>query len=501
MSRLIAGLVVVAVLAGCMPAVRLAVTAPAQHAPIPDGLGRARVSIQWPEQRRQVQSIPSEAAVANLEVRDASQSVIASASVARTIGLTASTVDLDLPVGADRYLTVALDGADVKRIAVGRSRAFEVRRNQTVTVPVTVEPVIKTFFGPLTAFSASGGNTSSPGFARLWSVAVGPDDAVYYPDFSDHALRAVRQDGTMRVVLGQVTDTSTQSQGIASTVSPDNSGDGGPASEATCRTPHGVYVAPNGDVYFADTLALSTSTSPAIVRLRLIPATSGLRFGEQRQAGYVYTLRTLGSAFAAIGMVQDTDGSLLYTEQAANTIWRLSPEGSPSVFMGNASGSIEDGLTPPEVSLFGPWGLTCDERGNLFYSEYLGSRVRMLCRVAGTYFGIAMQAGRVYTVLDGGSLKNRLALSTLPAPRQVAVGFGNCYVVDNGNNAVYRLDPAGQVTRVAGGTRNAFNTLAVGDEGPAASASFLLPHGLALDSHNRLYVGDSYNGRIRWIHL
>lgn len=502
MSRVSSSLLLgVVLLAGCTAPVRLvAPRAPLATVNLADGFGHAQVSVRWPDAPRQVQAIPQAASLAYLEILDASQSLVASASVQRAQGVAQSSLSLDLPVGLGYAVTVRLDAPPVSGIAAGRSLAFEVRRNQIVTVPITVEPVIKTFFGPLTAFNANGGTTSAPGFARPWSVAVGGDDTVYYADFSSHAIRAVSQDGAMRVVVGQVTDTSTQSQGIASTVSPDNSGDEGPATSATCRMPHGVYVAPNGDLYFADTL----TTSPANIRLRMVPASSGERFGRFREAGYVYTLRTIPSVFGAAGMVQDRDGSLLFSEQGANAIWRLSADGATSIFMGDATGSTANGLAPAEVSLLTPWGLTLDERGNLFFSEYNGSRVRMLCRESGTYFGLEMTSGRVYTIFDGPQVQAALNLTRAPKPRQIAVDrSGNCYVVDNefANNAVYRVDRAGRVSMLAGGTKTPNNSLVVGDEGLPASASFNLPTGLAIDSRHRLYVGDTYNGRIRWIHL
>lgn len=504
MSRFISSLVMAALMvAGCMAPVRLQAPVPAVKAgaPIAEGLGRAQISVQWPEASRQAQAIPQEATLAYLTVLDASDSLVASASVTRQAGQAESSIALDLPVGSGYYLAVDVDAPSVRRIATGRSLAFEVRRNQTVAVPVTVQPLIKSFYGPLMAYNANGDNTKpSSGFSRMWTLGLGGDDTLYYPDFSNHAIRAVTQDGVMRVVVGQVTDTSTQSQGVPSIASPDNSGDGGPAANATCRIPHGVYVSPGGDLYFADTLTMS----PVTVRLRMVPAASGLRFGQDRQAGYVYTLRTINTVYGAIGMVQDTDGSLLYTEQGANAIWRMSTDGSASIFIGNATGSTNDGLAPAEVSLLTPYGLTLDARGNLFYSEYNGSRVRMLCRVAGTYFGTAMEAGKVYTILNGVQVQTTLGLARTPKPRQIAVDrVGNCYVVDSDpmNNSVYRIDRTGQVSRLAGGTRTPNNSLEVGDEGLPASASFNLPHGLAIDSRNRLYVGDTYNGRIRWLHL
>ncbi|HEY9854930.1 MAG TPA: hypothetical protein V6D05_04270 [Stenomitos sp.] len=485
-------------LSACMAPVRTATPVPAvpAMAPIAEGIGRVSVSIHWPARNRQVQLIPFDASMARIEVFDASGSLQASASVSQASGQVQSSVEFDLPVGSSHYVQVDLDAPTVTRIAAGRSQDFAVRRNQVVSVPVVLEPIIKTFFGPISAYSISGGTTASRGFARIYGVSVGPDGTVYFPDFSDNGVRAVGPDGVERVVVGQVTDTATESQGTAATVASDTSEEGGLASQATARIPHGVLAAKNGDLFVADTLL----TSPG-VRIRLIPATTGARFGSQREAGHIYTLRKGLGSFAAVGMLQDQDGALLYTEQAKNEIWRLAPDGSASLFVGNATGSIGDGTLQADASLTGPWGLAMDALGNLVISEWRGFRIRMLCRASGTYFGLPMEAGRLYTIMDSVAVRDQYAMSVTPTPRQMAFDRrGDLYFVENLSNSVYRVAHTdGSVTRVAGGTQTITNSLQVGDDGVATSASFQLPMGLAIDGQNRLYVGDTNNGRIRWL--
>lgn len=466
--------------------------------PLPEGQGRATITIHWPDGVRQVQAIPYDASLARVSVFEASGNLLASASVARASGQVESTIGLDLAPGSGRYVQVELDSPSVTRIATGRSLDFAVRRNQSVTVPVVPEPVIKTLVGPISAFSISGGTTASRGFARIYSVSVAPDGTAYFADLSDHAIRAIAPDGGQRVVVGQVTDTATESQGIAATLVSDAAEEGGLAVQATARIPHGVYASTNGDLFVADTLPANPG-----VRIRLVPATSGARFGLLREAGHIYTLRKSMGAYAAAGMVQDVDGSLLYTEQAKHEVWRLTQDGSASLYVGNASGSIADGTVPEEASLNAPWGLALDPLGNLAISEWKGGRVRMLCRTAGTYFGVPMEAGRVYTIMDGLAIKAQFALTSTPAPRQLAFDRkGDLFFIDPLSSSVYRISRSDRtVSRIAGGSQTLTNSLLVGDEGVATSASFQVPVGLAIDHRNRLYVGDTNNGRIRWLFL
>lgn len=74
---------------------------------------------------------------------------------------------------------------------------------------------------------------------------------------------------------------------------------------------------------------------------------------------------------------------------------------------------------------------------------------------------------------------------------------GNLYVSDFSANVVWRIDPAGMVTRFAG-TGDAGSS---GDGGPATEATFSFPTGLALDDEGTLYVSDAENHRVRMIGL
>src|SRR5262249_8544328 len=81
---------------------------------------------------------------------------------------------------------------------------------------------------------------------------------------------------------------------------------------------------------------------------------------------------------------------------------------------------------------------------------------------------------------------------------------GNVYFISS--NSVFRVDPKGLLTRIAGNLHAGYS----GDGGPAIDAQLFtddlsetdfrvigLPSGLAVDEKSNLYISDGGNGRIR----
>lgn len=70
---------------------------------------------------------------------------------------------------------------------------------------------------------------------------------------------------------------------------------------------------------------------------------------------------------------------------------------------------------------------------------------------------------------------------------------GNLYVGDTYNHRVRKVSAAGIVSTLAGSGSPGFS----GDGGPATNASFLEVWGVAVDGTGNLYVADYWNNRIR----
>jgi RHS repeat-associated protein len=77
---------------------------------------------------------------------------------------------------------------------------------------------------------------------------------------------------------------------------------------------------------------------------------------------------------------------------------------------------------------------------------------------------------------------------------------GNFYDPDTGDSCIFRVDPSGNSTRVAGICDPNLQGFS-GDGGPATSARLYFPEGLELDTDGNLYIADTRNHRIRKVDI
>lgn len=105
---------------------------------------------------------------------------------------------------------------------------------------ISPEGVISRFAGSGSCGdTGDGGPATAAKIMTLGGMAVGPDGSVYIADEEYHRIRRVDAQGIINTVAG------TGKNGF--------SGDGGPATAADLSNPSGVAIAPDGTFYIADT--------------------------------------------------------------------------------------------------------------------------------------------------------------------------------------------------------------------------------------------------------
>ncbi len=72
---------------------------------------------------------------------------------------------------------------------------------------------------------------------------------------------------------------------------------------------------------------------------------------------------------------------------------------------------------------------------------------------------------------------------------------GNYYIADQTNNVIRKVNTSGIISTFAGNGIGGYS----GDGGQATAAEFTAPFGIAFDANGNMYIGDTYNNRVRKI--
>jgi hypothetical protein len=251
--------------------------------------------------------------------------------------------------------------------------------------------------------------------------------------------------------------------GIAGNGRPGFTGDGGPATAARVGTaPGGVAFDGAGNVVVADTMNN---------RIRVIAASSGTFYGQPMTLAHIYTVAGNGTA-----------------------------------------GSSGDGGPATSAELNGPLSVAADAAGNLVIADSGNNRIRVVAAKSGTFYGIAMTAGHIYTVAGDGSYGfsgdgGPATAAMLGGPLSVAAdAAGNLVIADSGNNRIravavasgtfyHQAMTAGDIYTVAGNGTAGF----AGDSGPATAAELNAPQAVAADGTGNLLISDTGNQRVRLV--
>ena len=151
-----------------------------------------------------------------------------------------------------------------------------------------------------------------------------------------------------------------------------------------------------------------------------------------------------------------------------------------------------DGGAAVDAGVGGPFGVVLGPDGALYVCETTTHLVRRVDLKKGTVSTVAGSGKRGYAG-DGRPATKAL----LNEPYEVRFDSkGNMLFVEMQNHVVRRVDAkTGVISTIAGTGKKGFS----GDEGPATKAEFNVPHSIALDSNDAIYVCDIGNHRVRRI--
>jgi sugar lactone lactonase YvrE len=197
-----------------------------------------------------------------------------------------------------------------------------------------------------------------------------------------------------------------------------------------------------------------------------------------------------GPAFEAqfhepVGLAFDTEGNLYVSDWVNHRIRMITPDGMVTTVAGSGPPSSHGGLAdgPADTArLFGPEGLTADAQGNIYVADTLNNRIR---RISPDGLVTTVAGGGPGTIygFDGALVDGPAGAARFNDPSDVAVNpVGVLYVTDRLNHVIRMITPDGRVSTFAGsgqpGTR----------DGVGQAASFELPNRIAIDRDGVLYV-------------
>jgi trimeric autotransporter adhesin len=322
-----------------------------------------------------------------------------------------------------------------------------------------------TFFGKAMGagniYSVAGNGTAGYSGDGGPATSAELDNPVYVPNLEQNALGGVAVDSAGNLVIADSGNnrvrvvaahtgtyygtamTAGHIYAIAGDGTAGYSGNGGPATSAALNSPADVKVDSAGNLVIADS---------GNNRVRVVAAHTGTYYGTAMTAGDIYTVAGDGTAG----------------------------------FSGDGGLATSAEVVPAAVAL--------DAAGNVVIAEQ--DRIRVVAVRTGTFYGQAMTAGDIYTVAGDGGFGNSgdggPATSASVTPYDVTVDPGGNLMIPAG--AAVRVVAvssgtfdgvamtAGDIYTVAGDGAAGFS----GDGGPATSAEVTAPAGVLVTSARNL---------------
>lgn len=267
------------------------------------------------------------------------------------------------------------------------------------------------YYGP----NGDGGPATEAPLADTMDVAVDRFGNIYIAGYNDQRIRKVDTNGIITTVAGNGT------YGF--------SGDGGPATEANLAVPSGVAVDNAGNIYIAD--YLNARIRKVDVDGIITTVAGNGTFGYSGDGGPA----TQASLYGAYDVAVDNIGNIYIADVSAIRVRKVDVNGLITTVAGNGTGGYSgDGGPATEAGLDNPYGVSVDDRGNIYISASPGGRIRKV-NANGIITTVAGNGGAGYSG-DGGPATQ----ATLGFPTGAeADSLGNLYIADSHNHRIRRV--------------------------------------------------------------
>ena len=368
-------------------------------------------------------------------------------------GTTGSAARFSLPGG------VAFDGSENLYVTDLAS--------QTIRKVVISSGAVTTVAGKASISGSANGVGTAALFYQPALLAIDNSGNAYVPEQLNNDVR--------KIVLASMTVTTLAGTGGSSD---------GTGSSARFDGPRTVVTDGQGNLYVAD--EFNNTIRKVVISTGAVTTIAG-------QAGVAGSANGTGTAAQfnnPSGVAVDGSGNEYVADTLNDTIRVINSSGVVSTLAGTAgsAGSL-DGVGAA-ARFRSPRGVLLDGLGNLYVTDGGNGTLRSIVISTGavtTVAGVALQYGNV----DGTGTAARLNF-----PEQMAMDTkGNIYITDSTTETLRKFNPAtGSLTTAAGQ-----NGVAGYLDGPASSALFAGPEGIAIDSAGNAYIADDGNEVIRMV--
>ncbi len=373
--------------------------------------------------------------------------------------------------------------------------------------------IITTIAGTGTAgYSGDGGQATSAAVKYPHGLNLDSAGNVYIADIG--AYNVIRKITVSTGIISTVAGTGSTSGGY--------NGDSISATSATLNVPFDVVLDSSDNLFIADTsnnrirkVDMSTGVITTVVGTGTASSTgdgsaatastmNGPTFSRFDSSGNYYISDCNGNRVRKVTTVTTEMPTVTPTTIPSTPTYypSLSPHSITIITTIAGTGSAGysgDGGQATSASIYVPAGITIDSSGNVYFSEFYNHRVRKITTATGIISTYAGTGSSTYSG-DGGVASS----AALNGPDGLCIDSsgililinhhfplifvvpseGNIYIGDTNNHRIRKVVSATSIiSSIAGAGTGSYS----GDNGPATSATFNQPVGIALDEIGKLH--------------
>lgn len=360
-----------------------------------------------------------------------------------------------------------------KGIAVDASGTLFVTDTGNGTVRrITPAGVVTTLAGKAGAINISDGTGSNARLCRPDGIAIGGASMLYVTDSTAQNIRKVTTSGVVTTVAGSA---STYAQTVAVHSSgdivfvsahaiarisagktavfvygePDVSGSvDGPGVKARFNSPSSATFDASGNICVTD------SGNHTIRKINLAGVVTTMA-GSPGMAGATNGTGVAARFNSPWGVVADSAANLYVSDQANNTIRKITPAGLVSTFAGSPGVDGSDDGLDSAARFYVPCGLAMDANSNVIVADYVNCTIRSITP-AGNVTTIAGMAG------VPGSVDGPVTTAKFNYPTGVAAKSDGSLFISDASFSIRQISPDDQVSTISGGVVS-IGVLADGD--------------------------------------